>query len=234
MIPVAQPSAPRPKETRPMEQRAFISSGPQSGAFLISSTSASSDEETLLARLLADEQAAWREFSARYSRLLLSCISRITARFGYSSTDDVQEIYAALCLQLLSNDKRKLRSFEPGRGTRLGTWLGLLASHAAYDFLRSVRRTPKLDELSGAECVCTELPDPSEATLLRERAQLLAEALSELSDKDRQFVELYYGRGLSPEEVAERMGIQVKTVYTKKHKLQGRLQSLLGDQLLAA
>lgn len=218
-----------------MQQRAFISSGPQSGAFRIHPAGASSDDEVaLLARLLVDEPAAWREFNARYSRLLLSCIARVTARFGYSSADDVQEIYAALCLQLLSNDKRKLRSFEPGRGTRLGTWLGLLASHAAYDFLRSVRRAPKLDGLSSAECVCSELPDPSEATLMGERSRLLAAALSELSDKDRQFIELYYGHGLSPEEVAERMGIQVKTVYTKKHKLQGRLQSMLGDQLLAA
>jgi RNA polymerase sigma-70 factor, ECF subfamily len=218
-----------------MSDRAFQSSGPQSGAFLITPPSSTADDEVaLLSRLLKDESAAWREFNARYSRLLLSCISRITARFGCASADDVQEIYATLCLQLLSNDKHKLRSFEPGRGTRLGTWLGLLANHAAYDFLRSARRAPRLDELSGAESVCTDLPDPSEATLLHERARLLAEALSELSDKDREFVELYYGRGLSPEEVATRMGIQVKTVYTKKHKLQGRLQSLLGEQLLAA
>jgi RNA polymerase sigma-70 factor (ECF subfamily) len=218
-----------------MQHRAFTSSGPQSGAFLITPATSSQEEEAeLLTRLLRDEPAAWREFNARYSRLLLSCISRITARFGYSSQDDVQEIYATLCLQLLSNDKHKLKSFEAGRGTRLGTWLGLLASHAAYDFLRSVRRAPRLDELSGADYVCADLPDPSEATLQRERARILSEALSELSDKDRQFVELYYGRGLSPEEVASQMGIQVKTVYTKKHKLQGRLQSLLGDQRLAA
>lgn len=218
-----------------MSHSAFLSSGPQSGAFLINPASPTPDDEAqLLSRLLTDDAAAWREFNARYSRLLLSCISRITARFGCASGDDVQEIYATLCLQLLSNEKHKLRSFEPGRGTRLGTWLGLLASHAAYDFLRSVRRAPRLDELSGAESLCTELPDPSEATLLRERARLLSDALAELSDKDREFVELYYGRGLSPEEVASRMGIQVKTVYTKKHKLQGRLQSLLGEQLMAA
>ncbi len=192
------------------------------------------DEGRLIARLLNDEPQAWREFNARYSRLMLSCISRITARFGCATADDVQEIYATLCLQLLSNDKRKLRSFEPTRGTRFATWLGLLASHTAYDFLRSARRTPKLDDLTGADGLCSELPDPSEATLLREQAHLLAEALKSLSSKDREFVELYYGQGLEVEEVARRMGINVKTVYTKKHKLQGRLQSLLAAQTLAA
>lgn len=192
------------------------------------------EEIQLLSGLLADDAGAWRRFNARYSRLILSCISRVTGRFGRVGADDVREIYATLCLQLLSNDKHKLRSFEPGRGTRLSTWLGLLATHTAYDFLRSVRRTPHLDELSSAETLAAEMPDPSEATLLRERAMLVARALSGLSAKDREFVELYYAQGLTPDEVAERMNISVKTVYTKKHKLQGRLESLLAAERLAA
>ncbi|MGC4088382.1 MAG: sigma-70 family RNA polymerase sigma factor [Polyangiaceae bacterium] len=134
----------------------------------------------------------------------------------------------------MSNDKRKLRTFETGRGTRLGTWLGLLATHTAYDFLRAVRRMPKHDDLNSAAALSSGAPDPSETTLLREQAQLLARALSELSDKDRQFVELFYGHGLAAEEVAERMGINIKTVYTKKHKLQARLQGLLSASDLAA
>jgi len=192
------------------------------------------EEQTLIEGLLIDDEGAWREFNRRYSRLVLSCITRVTSRFGYSSADDVQEIYATLCLQLLSNDKRKLRSFESGRGTRLGTWLGLLATHTAYDFLRAVRRTPKHDDLSSAATLCTSAPDPSETTLMREQAQLLSLALAELSEKDRQFVELFYGHGLAAEEVAARMGINIKTVYTKKHKLQARLQGLLSAGRLAA
>ena len=51
--------------------------------------------------------------------------------------------------------------------------------------------------------------------------------------KDREFVELYFGEGLDPDEVARRMGISVKTVYSKRHKIQRRLQSLFGQQLAA-
>jgi len=192
------------------------------------------DEIQLLAGLLADDRGAWRQFTTRYSRLILSCISRVTGRFARVGADDVREIYATLCLQLLCNDKHKLRSFEPGRGTRLSTWLGLLATHTAYDFLRGVRRTPHHDDLSSADAVATEMPDPSEATLVRERAALIARALSGLSAKDREFVDLYFAQGLAPDEVARRMKISVKTVYTKKHKLQGRLESLLAGERLAA
>ena len=58
--------------------------------------------------------------------------------------------------------------------------------------------------------------------------------LSEFSDKDRQFVALYFGEGLDPEEVARRMRINVKTVYSKKHKIQSRLESLLAQRRIAA
>jgi RNA polymerase sigma-70 factor (ECF subfamily) len=214
-----------------MPNRAEIPAPAESGIFAVARFA---DEQALIDALLVDDDAAWREFNRRYSRLLLSCITRVTARFGYATADDVQEIYATLCLQLLSNDKRKLRSFEAGRGTRLGTWLGLLATHTAYDFLRAVRRAPKHDELVNAASITSGAPDPAETTLLREQAQLLAEALAELSEKDRLFVELFYGDGLPAEEVAARMGINVKTVYTKKHKLQARLSGLLSTGRLAA
>lgn len=192
------------------------------------------DEARFIESLLRDDPNAWREFSLRYSRLIVSCITRVTGRFGRVSQDDVRDIQATLWLQLLSNDKKKLRSFEAGRGTRLGTWLGLLATHTAYDFLRSMRRTPCFDDLRSAEGLAAEFPDPSETTLEHERARLIGRALSELTERERTFVELYYVQGLCPEEIAGVMGISVKTVYTKKHKLQSRLEGLLQAERLAA
>lgn len=192
------------------------------------------DEALLVQALLADDARAWRTFETRYSRLILSCIARVTSRFACVRPDDVREIQATLYLELLSNDKKKLRTFEPNRGTRLGTWLGLLATHTAYDFLRRARRDSRCDGIEGAESLRAETPDPSDYTLSRERAALVSRLLDTLSEKDREFVELYYGEGLEAEEVARRMQISVKTVYTKKHKLRGRLESLLDDSRLAA
>ena len=106
-------------------------------------------------------------------------------------------------------------------------WLFRVATHTAYDFLRRARRDSKCDGIEGAEALRADTPDPSDYTLVRERAALVSRLLDTLSAKDRTFVELYYGEGLPAEEVAERMQISVKTVYTKKHKLRGRLESLL-------
>jgi RNA polymerase sigma-70 factor (ECF subfamily) len=192
-------------------------------------------EEQLLERLLASDPVAWRELNQRYSRLVVSCIQRVLARFArHVGADAVEEIYATFSLKLLANDKLKLRSFEPGRGNKLGTWLGMLATHCAYDHLRSMRREPSSVSLTQAESVSSELRDPCENAMLSERARLVSTLLADFSDKDREFVALYYGDGLSPERVAERLGISVKTVYSKKHKIQRKLSEIVGAPALVA
>jgi RNA polymerase sigma-70 factor, ECF subfamily len=186
-------------------------------------------ETELLDRLLLSDASAWRELNHRYARLVTSCIQRVVARFSRRvSADAVEEIYATFSLKLLANDKHKLRSFEPSRGNKLGTWLGMLATHCAYDYLRSMRREPSTASLTEAESLTSDYHDPCESAVLSERAQLVRDLLADFSDKDRQFVTLYFQDGLSPEHVAERLGISVKTVYSKKHKIQRKLSQIVG------
>lgn len=192
-------------------------------------------EAILLAGMIADQERAWRNFNDRYARLIYRCITRVTARFSaVVGPDDVREIYAMLCVQLLANDKRKLRSFEPGRGNKLGSWIGMLAIHSAYDYLRSLKREPKRGTLSEAEGLSSELPDPHDVCVLRQQMGIVSEILAEFSEKDREFITLYYGESVEPEEIALRMGISVKTVYSKKHKIRSRLEALLVQRRLAA
>lgn len=193
------------------------------------------NEEALLEGLLVDDERAWRAFSDQYARLVFRCITRVTARFSaVVGPDDVREIYAMLCLSLLANDKKKLRSFERGRGNKLGSWIGMLAIHTAYDYLRGVRREPKRTSLTEAESVSCELPDPFEQCALRQQAALVSEMFAEFTDKDQEFIKLYFGENLEPEQIAERMGISIKTVYSKKHKIRARLETLMAGRRLAA
>lgn len=193
------------------------------------------DEQALLAGLIADEEQAWRAFSDQYARLIYRCITRVTARFSaVVGPEDVREIYAMLCVSLLANDKKKLRTFEPGRGNKLGSWIGMLAIHAAYDYLRTVKREPKRTGLTEAESLSSELPDPYDHCVRREQAEIVGHLFQSFTDKDQEFIQLYFGDGLEPEEVAARMGISIKTVYSKKHKIRTRLENLLSERRLAA
>ncbi|HEX2732464.1 MAG TPA: sigma-70 family RNA polymerase sigma factor [Polyangiaceae bacterium] len=193
------------------------------------------DEQSLLNGLLADDPRAWTEFDRKYSRLIERCIARVLNRFGsVIHSEDTREVYATLFLQLVARDKLKLRSYDSSRGTRLGTWLGMLATHAAYDLLRRRRRDPKSDDGLPEEALSSDSPSPFDACATREQARLLDELLNGFSEKDRQFVTLYFEEGLEPEQVARVMGISVKTVYSKKHKIRCRLAGLIGRQALAA
>jgi RNA polymerase sigma-70 factor (ECF subfamily) len=110
----------------------------------------------------------------------------------------------------------------------------LLATHAAYDFLRSRRRDPRADDLVDTEQLRASSPPPDEMCETQQRARWVADLLREFSDKDREFMSLYYGEGLAPEQVALEMGISVKTVYSKKHKIQTRLETIIARRQLAA
>ncbi|MEJ7730189.1 MAG: sigma-70 family RNA polymerase sigma factor [Polyangiaceae bacterium] len=189
----------------------------------------------LVRDMLAGRERAWRDFHARYDRLIYRCITKVTGRFSsFLSQDDIREIYATLLVQLLSNDMHKLRSFDPERGNRFGSWIGLLAINAAYDYLRSMRREPNRAPMAEAEVLSCELPSPLEQVEHKQRAELVANILRAFSAKDREFVALYFGEGLEPEQIAERMHISVKTVYSKKHKIQSRLEAMLSQAQLAA
>jgi RNA polymerase sigma-70 factor, ECF subfamily len=186
-------------------------------------------EALLVAGMLAGQHPAWRDFQVRYDRLIYRCITKVTVRFSTKVTqEDVREIYAAFLLQLLANDMHKLRTFDPERGNRFASWIGLLAVNAAYDYLRSVRRDANRAPLTEAENLTSDDIDPYSACEQRERAEHVASLLRAFSEKDREFMELYFGEGLSPEEVASRMNISVKTVYSKKHKIQSRLEEMMG------
>ncbi len=188
--------------------------------------SAWSDEQ-LIARLIKSQPLAWREFERRYDRLIDRCILKVTRRFSsVVSADDVREIASTLRLSLLANDMHKLRTFDPERGNRFSSWIGLLAINCAYDYLRSVRREPGKAALAEASDLAAETPDPFESVAQRQRAGIAQKLLESFSARDRAFAALYFGEGLDPNVIAARMKISVKTVYSKKHKIQARLEAM--------
>ncbi len=185
-------------------------------------------EHELLAGILRDDAACWDDFFCRYDRLIYRCITRVTSRFpGIINQEDVREIYANVLVNLLHRDKHKLRSYDPSRGSKLGSWIGLIAINTAYDYLRAMSRQPESGSLTEASDRPSPSQGPFERVAVRERLDHLAQTLGGFSERDRLFVSLYYLEEKEPEEIAEIMGISIKTVYTKKHKLRLRLNQRL-------
>ncbi len=185
--------------------------------------------ETALVRdMLTGDRGAWSAFHTRYGRLLHRCIARVVARApAWMGDDDAAEIYADVLAQLCADDRRRLRVFDVERGCRLSTWIGTLAVHAAHDRLRMLRREPNRASLDDVAEIGADAPTADQMIEMNEGIAQVDEVLRALSDKDRQFVSLYFDEGLDVEQIAARMQISVKTVYTKKNKIKERIEARL-------
>jgi RNA polymerase sigma-70 factor (ECF subfamily) len=186
-------------------------------------------DEELLANVLRNQGMAWAELVRRYRALIYRCISKVTLRYAPTlASADLDEIYAEVMIQLVRDDMHKLRIYDPGRGAKLGSWIGMLAVNAAYDYLRSAGRRPILNR-EGNLIDPNEEHDrsPLDHLLEKERWDHLNGMLMDFTDKDRTFVELYYRRGMEAEQIAEEMQISLKTVYSKKHKIRAHLMRCL-------
>ena len=196
-------------------------------------------DRDLLRCVLRSDARGWAELVRRFRPLIYRCITKVTLKYSPSlGSADLDEIYADVMMQLVHNNMHKLRIYNPARGTKLGSWIGMISVNAAYDFLRSAGRRPLLDKVDGVldpheECDRT----PLDQLIEKERWDHLNSLLSDFTAKDRTFVELYYQKGLEAEEIASEMQISLKTVYSKKHKIRAHLvrvlQSIAGDSPIA-
>jgi RNA polymerase sigma-70 factor, ECF subfamily len=181
----------------------------------------------LLDHVLAQEQDAWKELIRRYRGLIFRCITKVLCKYeSVLSNEDVNEIFSEVCFNLVRNDMKKLRAYDPTRGCKLGSWIGLITINTSYDHLRVTARQPMLDRIEGVIERVDSQPGPLDNLLEKECWNHLNSLALDFSDKDRRFLELYYGRGMKPSEVARVMKISVKTVYSKKNKIRNKLVAL--------
>ena len=180
-------------------------------------------EQVLVARALARDGRAWRELLRRYGKLILACVARTGKRYGtFLSEADVEDVYADVCLRLLAHDMRRLRAYDPRRA-KLSTWIGMVAVQATADHLRAISRRPQASasasSLLAAEERVDSRPGPAETLLTRERWDQLEARLETMTPRDRRFFVLHFALGLDPESVAQALGVSIKTVYTRKHRI---------------
>ena len=180
--------------------------------------------------MLSREAQGWAEFQRRYEKLARRCIQKVLGRFPSVPLNDHEEVYGSFLLSLNMRDMHKLRAFDCMRGTKFSSWIGRLATNSAWDHLRSRSRQPAGVVWGEAtDSLVSHTVTPFEQYAHREALEHVADALDGLSGRDRAFVSLFYVNGLEPEEVATRMHISVKTVYTKNHKIRTKLRTAMDD-----
>lgn len=135
---------------------------------------------------------------------------------------------------------RGLKTFR-GPATGFRPWLLRVAVNACYDQLRRRQRRPAdsldamgdaPDELSPAERFADAAPGPESSALSGETARQIQSAIDSLAPEQRMTVVLCDVQGLSYEEAAEAMGVELGTVKSRLSRARARLRELLEEKEL--
>lgn len=186
------------------------------------------EDRALLDAVLAGSEAAFAVFFSRFRNLMAACIARVVARAGVRlAADDLSDVLGDVAVNLVAHDYRRLRLYQSDRGCSVSSWVGVIASSTAHDFLRRHRRR-RFEVMAEAELerVLPPAEGPDATMLHQEQRAFVDSALAAFSARDREFVELYFLEAMSPEDIAEKMGVSVSTVYSKKAKIKTRLAAM--------
>lgn len=161
------------------------------------------DEIELVRRAQAGDADAFRAlYEAQFGFVLRTCL-----RLGLSEADAedvVQETFAIL--------SRDLARFGEGK---LSTWLYRIAANLASGRLRRARvREALLGRFFRQE---PPAPPPDVELSRRDDERRVREIVARLAPKKREVFALYELEGLSGEEIAERVGCPLATVWTRLH-----------------
>lgn len=120
----------------------------------------------------------------------------------------------------------KACDYTPDRGTP-SAWLITLAKSRAIDKLRSDMRRRSLQDTLHDD-IPADIDPPDETAETREKRALIEKALSELTPKQRESIELAYFHGLTQTEISARMNEPLGTVKSWMRAGMIRLREIIG------
>jgi RNA polymerase sigma-70 factor (ECF subfamily) len=150
-------------------------------------------------RAKVGDQDAIRFLYLRYADNVYGYVCSIV-RDEHEAEDVTQAIFAKLLTAL--------ERYEP-RSVPFSAWILRIAHNAAIDHMRSRRAVP---------CEEVRSVDDEDFDLSRERARDLHTALEKLPPEQRDVIVMRFVLGLSPREIAERIGRSEDAVHGLQHR----------------
>jgi len=192
-------------------------------------------ESGLIKRCLSgNDKTAWETFVRQYSRVIWGSIHKTFKTYSFqNSKEDAEDIYSSVFLSLVEDDFRRLRQFRSEDACTLPTWLTVVTVRKTIDYIRRDKRQLFVEtELEEGDLLANHPDRCNGADALLEQKQkstALESALAELSPGDRETYDLLFVKGLPPERVAERLGVSVSAIYSRKNRMIGKLKKSLQE-----
>jgi RNA polymerase sigma-70 factor (ECF subfamily) len=161
----------------------------------------------------ARETLAFGAVYAQYFRAMWRTLRRLGV--AKAQLDDAaQDVFVVVHRRLAEFDGRSLRG-----------WLYAIAVRVASDYRRSARH---LNALPLAETIRDPAPDPERASELGESVELLHAVLAALDEPKRTVFVLGELEELSAPEMAEVLGVNLNTVYSRLRAARSEFETALG------
>lgn len=173
----------------------------------------------VIARAMGGDQQAWAELVGFYaSRLFALANSRL--RRPDLAEEVVQSVFATVALKLNTATYAEQGQFE--------AWLFRIAINRIRDQIRSARRSRVRSTLDSAQDAISTTTDEYEE--LDQKSCLLRglrRALQDLSEKDREIIELRHHAQMSFKQIAEALDEPVGTLLARHHRALAKLRDLV-------
>lgn len=157
---------------------------------------------------------AYQQLVDTFSKRLYAYFYRLTG-----NRDHANEMLSELFLKVVKNIKKfKDGSFE--------SWLYKIASNVFHDYLRAKQRKQKLNE-QYIEKIKTDL---SGSDLNSDMDYHLQNALSKISDDEKQIILMRYYSDVSFKEIAELRNEPIGTTLSKMHRSLKKLKDLISEK----
>lgn len=169
----------------------------------------------LLERAVSGEDSAWSELIGMYGRRVFAL-----ARSRLGSHDAAEEVTQSVFVTIA----RKVTGGEYEESGRFEAWLFRVAMNRIRDEIRKRRRSIVESNGHVPESVAGS---PALGSTGQEDLTALRQALEELTDADREIIELRHHGQLSFREIAEMTGEPMGTLLARHHRALRKLRALL-------
>jgi len=173
------------------------------------------EELTLVQGCVSGNAEAWRALMKQYGALVAHAVRttffRVLKQADPNLVDDaVQAVWLSLC----ADQCRRLKGFEGNAA--LSTWLTVLSTRRALDFIRSEMRKGSMKHVhldNEDRDLVKELQAPEDQEQFSmDELFILYEALERLPEDDRLILKMYYLDGLSYRSIAGVLKVAPNTV----------------------
>lgn len=175
-----------------------------------------SDLSPLLRAAREGSARAWQELVTRYSRRIYA-LAKSRCRDSDVSEEITQSVFATLASKIGGGEYEEQGKFE--------SWLFRVAMNRVRDHVRRMKRRPGAVEGHESELVA-ERPQEEQAndgSLVR-----LRRAMMELSEADREIIELRHHGGMSFKQMADLLEEPLGTLLARHHRALRKLKELMG------